>query len=43
MQLEDAESMKEAAKAAAESLVELAIRRGSMDDISVVVNLYDWA
>eukprot|EP00198_Chlamydomonas_reinhardtii_P009546 XP_001698883.1 predicted protein [Chlamydomonas reinhardtii] len=31
-----------AAKAAAQELVKLARDRGSMDDITVVVTLYDW-
>ena len=35
-------SMKSVANAAAQRLVKLALNGGSVDDISVIVNVYEW-
>ena len=35
-------SMKSVANAAAQRLVKLALDGGSVDDISVIVNVYEW-
>lgn len=40
--LEGASDMRTAAKAAAKRLTEVAIKNGSKDDISVIVNAYKW-
>ena len=41
--MEAKHSRKEVAMEASKQLVQLALRQGSLDDISVVINLYEWA